>query len=330
MISMAHCLEQASKKKWIPIAEEVISSKRLYFAMPIEMLVNKLCINHYWNEIIMADIKVKVYFDIDDKESKTLEESQNKVKNLIQDYSSFMNLTPPRVCTITSHGMLSDGKIKFSYTVIFVDCYFNNNQDQKNIMKLFLTKVGSKYDNIVDTSVYNKNSNLRMVNQIKRGQTRVNKLINNDFAIIDTIISYTKNCCIEVMNDKLKKVVDAYLAKQQKYVNYSTDTSIQQKCKPLLVKILHKLPNNIHQDYNKWWNIVKLIKKYGDYQLFIEYNNKNRSKVDSKQNKAIWDSTDGKYFSIHTFRQCVKDDDIIKDLEWMLDLEKRFLKEKII
>lgn len=327
---MEQCLEKARRLGWIPIAEEIVSSKRKYLVMPVTTLVDKLANNHFWNEIIMKDIRVKVYFDIDDKESKDLNSSINRVNNLVKDYSDFLSLSSPRVCTITSHGMLSDGTIKYSYTVIFIDHYYNNNNDQKNLMKVFLLEAGKQYNNIVDTSVYNKNSNLRMVNQLKRGQTRVNKLEGDNFSILDTIISYTKECTKEVINEKMRYVIDMYLKQQQNYsINTQTDVTAQHRCKPLLIKILDKLPDSIHKDYNTWWNVVKLIKRYGDYNCYVYFNNKNPSKVDRKQNLAIWESTDGKFFSKKVFCACVNEE-IVKDLEWLFDSEKRFYREKLI
>ena len=111
-------------------------------------------------ECINEDQKVKIYLDIDDVGSESLEESEKYLEQMICDFKKLYNITENPL-KITAHGFCKNkNKNKFSYTLIFTNYHFLSTQHAKKAVNMFLTEF-STYTDIVDTLPYMKFQTLR-------------------------------------------------------------------------------------------------------------------------------------------------------------------------
>lgn len=318
-LPLAQAVNAIRSSHEVGLAKELSSGKRLYYVVPPTLLPKILKKNGYLNEIIPHGVRVKAYLDIDDVVSPSEEASQKNVDNLVKDWQSYFN-HDEAPCMITAHGPIKNA-YKFSYTLIWTHAYFNSNAEQRVAMAQFIKKY-SQYANILDTGVYNGNANLRLVNQTKFRQTRVN-VLRTKHELTDTVITLPVENAVCLTTDELVKEAD-HIAALRERKGAEIDNGFKSKAHDLVRNILENLPSDLNKDYHNWWHVTKFIKKYGDYELFDWYCRQNGDKYNPTQNMTIWDTTDPRFCSISHLTSNIRDPEVVEKIKWLVKIEKAF------
>jgi len=118
-------------------------------------------------EVLHFKNKMKVYFDIDceeDFEVNKIEVFKNIILKYIPD------------CDFGISG--SETEKKNSYHIVLNNYVFNSEVERENF-KLFVINILYPENNGFDTKVYTMNRNMKIINQSKQGDPRVQEMIEN-------------------------------------------------------------------------------------------------------------------------------------------------------
>ena len=255
-------LSEKKKKKYCIVAQD--KSEKLnkeYFIVKRESVQNGFETNCNYYECLFGDEPVKVYFDIDDTESETLEESQQYVDELYKDFVTYFKLYNADKIEITSHGFSpKKNKYKFSYTIMINNYNFKSINHHKYAVQEFLEKF-PVYSDILDTNPYMKFQTFRAVNQTKFGSDRPNKLQSKN-TIQDTVISDTEKCteiAFDIPNVPLKKK-----KKKTSGTQRSSYTQTNNKSNTIVRKIVCELLPMCFSEIFEPWNFTSsFIKTFG-------------------------------------------------------------------
>lgn len=150
-----------------------------------------------FHECMVSNKKVKIFIDIDDTVSKTLEEHGTIIHAIKNEFCAFFNskcqylanvnkLTPKDFINIVSHK--KDGT-KFSTNLIVKGYHFENMANLIPFMLKFKAKLDFDHKILLkylDFGVYSKNKNIRLPNSSKVGEDRPKK---SDHSFAESLIT---------------------------------------------------------------------------------------------------------------------------------------------
>lgn len=139
--------------------------------------------NVCYHEVLLSNKKVKIFMDIDDTHSKTLNDHIKNINIIKNEFCAFFNskckylanvntLTSSDFINITSHKIDNS---KFSTNLIVKKYHFDNIEALKKFMSKFRTKLelnNKLLISLIDFGVYSKNHNIRLPGSSKLGENR--------------------------------------------------------------------------------------------------------------------------------------------------------------
>ncbi len=274
--------------------------------------VKKHCLNNdstHFYEFILENTPVKLYLDIENNIKK--DEQENLIK---PDLKLIITIFKEKIYKLFNdiihckyYILDSSTSSKYSYHIIFE--FFNNDNTQvlfknnKNLFNLFNDNIDYYKSLFIDTSIYTKNRQFRMINNCKYGKTQVLKCINNtcfendlinDTNILNTLVLYYPNEHLvkEITNEKPKKINIKYIDTEY----YNDDDEI--------VNLLKIIATGKLLEYTDWlrissslYNIYKNEKGLNLYNDFAEMYNEYHNITDTFTQKRIelYNCQDGTY-----------------------------------
>ena len=170
-----------------------------YFYTSIKNLENIISEhkNNCYHECMVSNKKVKIFMDLDDTFSKTLEEHNSIVHATKNEFCSFFNskcqylanvdkLTPKDFIHITSH---KKDNSKFSTNLIVKGYHFENMVNLIPFMIKFKGKLDLEHKILLkylDFGIYSVNHNIRLPNSSKLGEDRPKK---SDHSFAESLIT---------------------------------------------------------------------------------------------------------------------------------------------
>lgn len=223
-------LKDVSKTKSIVLHHDSKNVTRAYgTCSPVELL--KLLIKNHNLYEVLHEFPHKVYFDIDFVPSK------NDL-----DFNKFIDIIKKLIIDVFDDpdiAISGSSQKKFSLHITLNNYLIHTEEDRQHIKLMaeyFNTKIQEIYDNIdcFDTKVYNKNRMMKLINQSKKNDNRIQKIIEND--------DFKKHIITHFFNEQIKKIP------LNNNNNYELNLSIEihkAKCFNLssLPKIKKEIPN---------------------------------------------------------------------------------------
>ena len=265
--------------------------------------VKKNCLNNTktnFYEFILEDTPVKLYLDIENNLKKDETDSLIKpdLKLIIsifkeKIYKLFNEIVECKYYILDS----SSSSTKYSYHIIF-EFYNNENiqvlfKNNKNLFNLFNDTKGIDYYKslFIDTIIYTKNRQFRMINNCKYGKENILKCINdtssceliNDSNILNTLVLYyskehiIKEIEIKSKNEKKIKIDTEY---------YNDDDEILNLLKIIATGKLLKYTDWLRIS-SSLYNIYKNEKGLNIYNDFADMYNKYHNIIDNFNQKRI-------------------------------------------
>ena len=264
--------------------------EKFFYRIPIDdtdLLFNKhLNSDYHLYEIIPEGVKVKPYFDLEIEE-------QDAHVNSMQRVSMFIDFALPIMNELYNVNITKDDIIylnstrdnKLSYHIVIHNYMFNNNAEQKTFIKYLKSKFdalknsdpvktalswmykGSEQRVIFDCIPYNKNQNIRLVNQSKKGKPYVLKktseLVSNKRTITRvlptdkfTLLTTSEDLCVAPVKRPSQKKTVSKASKKQKT---SVMTATEQADYETLLK------------YTLYYNDKMTVKSIKEEELYYQY-----------------------------------------------------------
>lgn len=157
-----------------------------------------LTTNNNLYEIIRPYSKVKLFFDLEEKQNKISINWEEEAQKKLQIFIQFLKLQVKEILKIdiTNNDIIildSSDQLKTSYHLIINKIIFENIETQKIFIKYIENTIYSNnfYNNLIgsfiDSGIYTKNRVFRFINQSKLKQTRILK--NNNVEILKTFVT---------------------------------------------------------------------------------------------------------------------------------------------
>ena len=125
---------------------------------------------------VLTTYPQKVYFDIDKDDHDDYEHNYDyltKVKSIISEH-----FHEPDMAVSGSCGLNSKGIMKTSYHIV-LNNYILKTHEDKQILKQFVRYISQEHDAGFDYAVYSRNQNLKMINQSKRDDPRIQSILDD-------------------------------------------------------------------------------------------------------------------------------------------------------
>lgn len=274
--------------------------------------VKKYCLNNdstNFYEFILEDTPVKLYLDIEnnlkkDETDSLIKPDLNLIISIFKEkiYKLFNEIVECKYYILDS-----SSSTKYSYHIIF-EFYNNENiqvlfKNNKNLFNLFNDNIDYYKSLFIDTSIYTKNRQFRMINNCKYGKDNILKCINNcnygnelinDSNILNTLVLYYPDEHI------IKEIVGK--TKNEKKINIKyIDTEYYND---EIVNLLKIIATGKLLEYTDWlrissslYNIYKNEKGLNLYNDFADmYNEYHNIKDNFKQKRInLYKNQDGTY-----------------------------------
>lgn len=279
--------------------------------------VKKHCLNNTktnFYEFILEDTPVKLYLDIENNLKK--DENDNLIK---PDLKLIISIFKEKIYKLTEivdckyYILDSSSSSKYSYHIIF-EFYNNENiqvlfKNNKNLFNLFNDTKGIDYYKslFIDTSIYTKNRQFRMINNCKYGKDNILKCINNcnygnelinDSNILNTLVLYYPDEHI------IKEIVGKTKNEKKINIKYIDTDGTYYNDDDEIVNLLKIIATGKLLEYTDWlrissslYNIYKNEKGLNIYNDFADmYNEYHNIKDDFKQKRIdLYNNQDGTY-----------------------------------
>jgi hypothetical protein len=222
-------------ESYIPIVSLTKTFGRMWSAISLEKLASIITVNHGLYEILPINMQRKVYFDID-----------GKVDTLPQIKELLMSTFPD--CKLQISGNI-EPNVKFSYHII-ISNYYLNNLEETLVLRDWLVEFQKENGDIgIDTRVYTKNRNMKIINQSKIG-AKVQEYMEGSLIL-------TKHLILADFDDDAQEAI--------KYINPKYDATNVEKSNGMatlnnIPQMEMVLPEDIKDIYTtSAINILKLI-----------------------------------------------------------------------
>jgi len=157
-----------------------------------------LTTNNNLYEIIRPYTKIKLFFDLEQKQNKISINWEDDAQQKLQIFIQFLKLQVKEILKVdlTNNDIIildSSDQLKTSYHLIINKIIFENIETQKIFIKYIENTIYSNnfYNNLIgdfiDSGIYTKNRPFRFINQSKLKQTRILK--NNNVEILKTFVT---------------------------------------------------------------------------------------------------------------------------------------------
>lgn len=196
-------------------------------------------------ECITPGIPQRIYFDIDGKQDvdtyKLREELERVIVSCVQ---SFKSVTPDVIfCT-------SSNSEKLSYHVILSNIYVSNNKENGAFCKMVVDNLDSKYKDLIDTRVYDRFRQFRILGCNKLGSDRMKKLLVDNKPIdprrmsMNEYINQLSNTLISYQSDKMIMIRPPVIEVNRVVVDMNIDTisimeAYEEYCADVSMPLMH-------------------------------------------------------------------------------------------